>query len=124
MIQEITSQTSAGTGATAASIGTLAGMALDLRESVAGFKLPEEVELSGTLATLHEPVDDVADPQASDDLNINIEDENNHVSQTELAEVGSNASETLEEDFDLDIDTLVDDDVSSLDANKPSSAES
>ncbi len=41
VIQEITSQTSAGTGATAQSIGELADMALELRESVAGFKLPD-----------------------------------------------------------------------------------
>jgi twitching motility protein PilJ len=44
VIQEITSQTSAGTGETASSIGNLAEMALDLRESVAGFKLPEELQ--------------------------------------------------------------------------------
>ncbi|MFA7554552.1 MAG: methyl-accepting chemotaxis protein [Spongiibacteraceae bacterium] len=43
VIQEITSQTSAGTTATAESIGNLAGMANELRESVAGFKLPDEV---------------------------------------------------------------------------------
>jgi twitching motility protein PilJ len=43
VIQEITSQTSAGTSATAAAIGNLAGMAIKLRESVAGFKLPEEL---------------------------------------------------------------------------------
>jgi twitching motility protein PilJ len=42
VIQEITSQTSSGTTATAESIGNLAGMANELRESVAGFKLPEE----------------------------------------------------------------------------------
>ncbi len=41
VIQEITSQTSAGTTATAKSIGNLAEMANQLRESVAGFKLPE-----------------------------------------------------------------------------------
>ena len=46
VIQEITTQTSAGTSATAQSIGNLAEMALDLRESVAGFKLPEEDVLS------------------------------------------------------------------------------
>lgn len=46
VIQEITSQTSAGTTATAKSIGNLAEMANKLRESVAGFKLPEsELEL-------------------------------------------------------------------------------
>jgi len=42
VIQEITTQTSSGTTATANSIGTLAGMANELRGSVAGFKLPNE----------------------------------------------------------------------------------
>jgi twitching motility protein PilJ len=46
VIQEITTQTSSGTTATAESIGNLAGMANELRESVAGFKLPEEEEIS------------------------------------------------------------------------------
>jgi twitching motility protein PilJ len=47
VIQEITSQTSAGTNATAQSIGHLAEMAVDLRNSVAGFKLPEEARRGG-----------------------------------------------------------------------------
>jgi twitching motility protein PilJ len=42
VIQEITSQTSSGTNATAKSIGNLAEMASELRSSVAGFTLPEE----------------------------------------------------------------------------------
>jgi twitching motility protein PilJ len=42
VIQEITSQTSAGTTATAKSIGNLAQLANDLRSSVAGFKLPDD----------------------------------------------------------------------------------
>jgi len=42
VIQEITTQTSAGTNETAASIGNLAELANDLRQSVAGFKLPED----------------------------------------------------------------------------------
>ncbi len=41
VIQEITTQTSEGTGQTAASIGKLAELATDLRRSVAGFRLPE-----------------------------------------------------------------------------------
>jgi twitching motility protein PilJ len=49
VIQEITSQTSAGTNATAQSIGNLAEMASDLRDSVAGFKLPEK--LGAAMAT-------------------------------------------------------------------------
>ncbi|OOZ41970.1 chemotaxis protein [Solemya pervernicosa gill symbiont] len=40
-IQEITTQTSAGTTETAASIGNLAELANDLRKSVSDFKLPE-----------------------------------------------------------------------------------
>ncbi len=40
VIQEITSQTSSGTMATAASIGNMANMAKDMQSSVAGFKLP------------------------------------------------------------------------------------
>ncbi len=47
IIQEITSQTSAGTTATAQSIGKLAGITNDLRNSVAGFKLPEEARGGG-----------------------------------------------------------------------------
>lgn len=42
VIQEITSQTSAGTSATAKSIGNLAELAAGMRSSVAGFKLPEQ----------------------------------------------------------------------------------
>jgi twitching motility protein PilJ len=50
VIQEITSQTSSGTTTTATSIGNLAVMAVDLRESVAGFTLPEEeMELGAEL---------------------------------------------------------------------------
>lgn len=45
VIQEITSQTSAGTTATAKSIGNLAQLANDLQSSVAGFKLPEGEEV-------------------------------------------------------------------------------
>lgn len=41
VIQEITSQTSSGTTATANSIGNLADLANQMRNSVAGFKLPE-----------------------------------------------------------------------------------
>ncbi len=42
VIQEITSQTSAGTTATAQSIGNLAKMASEMRESVSGFTLPDD----------------------------------------------------------------------------------
>ena len=42
VIQEITSQTSAGTTETARSIGNLSEMTDELRRSVAGFKLPQQ----------------------------------------------------------------------------------
>ncbi len=64
VIQEITSQTSAGTNATANAIGNLAAMALDLRESVTGFKLPEEVSDSESYVHVggsHSGDDDGAD---------------------------------------------------------------
>ena len=40
-IQEITFQTTEGTGSTATAVGNLANMTDDLRQSVTGFKLPE-----------------------------------------------------------------------------------
>lgn len=43
VIQEITAQTSAGTENTAKSIGNLTGMAQEMRRSVEGFKLPEDI---------------------------------------------------------------------------------
>jgi twitching motility protein PilJ len=44
VIQEITSQTSSGTTATAKSIGNLAKMASEMRNSVSGFNLPNDGE--------------------------------------------------------------------------------
>ena len=48
VIQEITSSTTAGTEATARSIGELATMASEMRVSVEGFKLPEGGSFGGT----------------------------------------------------------------------------
>jgi twitching motility protein PilJ len=47
VIQEITAQTAEGTEATARDIGQLAELAGTLRQTVSGFKLPDEVELDG-----------------------------------------------------------------------------
>ena len=46
VIQEITTKTTAGTMATATSVGNLADIASSLRDSVSGFKLPEEMTVS------------------------------------------------------------------------------
>ncbi|WP_096085652.1 methyl-accepting chemotaxis protein [Agaribacterium haliotis] len=62
VIQEITSQTSAGTNATAKSIGNLSELATELSESVSGFKLPDEVEAE-------EELSDEADYEADTELN-------------------------------------------------------
>ncbi|MCW8195451.1 chemotaxis protein [Proteobacteria bacterium 005FR1] len=61
VIQEITSQTSAGTNATAQSIGNLAEMASDLRDSVAGFKLPHELAASAPTGKVPAVADDEED---------------------------------------------------------------
>jgi twitching motility protein PilJ len=44
IIQEITTQTSNGTNETAAAIEQLSQLANELKKSVAGFKLPEEIQ--------------------------------------------------------------------------------
>lgn len=63
VIQEITSQTASGTSATAGSIGTLASMAMELRESVAGFTLPDgSVSETGT----HDAISDDDLPVVTD----------------------------------------------------------
>jgi len=63
VIQEITSQTAAGTNTTANSIGNLAAMAMELRESVAGFTLPDSAMRGGnsSFATLEEDLPTVTD---------------------------------------------------------------
>ena len=73
VIQEITTQTSAGTSATAQSIGNLAEMALDLRESVAGFKLPEEDVLADVHPLKHSATTSSYDHN-SDTLNLDDDD--------------------------------------------------
>ncbi len=50
VIQDITSQTLEGTNRTAASVDELADMAIDQRESVSGFKLPNQGFTSGLVA--------------------------------------------------------------------------
>lgn len=62
VIQDITMQTSSGTTATAESIGNLADMTNELRESVDGFKLPNEAsEAAGTESEL--PAEDELDAE-------------------------------------------------------------
>jgi twitching motility protein PilJ len=84
VIQEITSQTSAGTGATAQAIGDLADMALELRESVAGFTLPDEldtdiddIDSDAWLSANDMALDDVQDEYSPDaSLGLDVVDDN------------------------------------------------
>lgn len=95
VIQEITSQTSSGTGATAQSIGNLAEMALDLRESVAGFKLPEEEAVESELLDSHANVV----PEVLEEAN----------ELTESLDVALDANEELmdlEEEFSAELEDL------------------
>ena len=106
VIQEITTQTSAGTSATAQSIGNLAAMALDLRESVAGFKLPEEdtgetvsYEQSSAFATLETEASEV-DAQSPSELS----------DYDEVVDLGDAEVVDLNDEVELDIDIDADDD--------------
>jgi twitching motility protein PilJ len=62
VIQEITSQTLSGTNDTAASIGDLAEMAVEMRESITGFILPDDTSPEQT------------EPLATEDDYLGIED--------------------------------------------------
>ncbi len=94
VIQEISAQTLAGTTETARAIGEFAEMAVDMRESVSGFKLPEGSVVAWQEAEQHqsvaEPVEDLSDfdtdetkpqqsvaldmPQADSELSLNADD--------------------------------------------------
>ncbi|PCK10001.1 MAG: chemotaxis protein [Alteromonadaceae bacterium] len=78
VIQEITSQTSAGTNATAKAIGNLSSLAVELRESVTDFKLPEEMEGGSTLSDYSVDVNEFSE-NADGDIDMPILDENDVV---------------------------------------------
>ena len=73
VIQEITSQTLSGTNDTAQSIGDLADMAVEMRESVSGFILPSPEDLMDQ--TGDDPLDDNAEPMDASEYQDFIEDE-------------------------------------------------
>lgn len=103
VIQEITTQTSAGTGATAQSIGNLAEMAQDLRESVAGFKLPEEETEGDSSASSGTPDDFESQPSAFDSEDLDLDD----FAET-MDESGQAAEPVSEEEYDSDFIDLDD----------------
>lgn len=81
VIQEFTSQTSAGTSATAEAIGRLAQMAIELHESVAGFKLPEE--MANELQTLAAAVPSANEEISHDLTELSLDgEESNQLGET------------------------------------------
>lgn len=56
VIQDISAQTLSGTNNTAQSIGELADLAVELRGSISGFKLPSSMEVQARAATKHNKV--------------------------------------------------------------------
>jgi twitching motility protein PilJ len=101
VIQEITTQTSAGTSATAQSIGNLASMALDLRESVAGFKLPEE----DTSADFNASTDDSQPQLAPEEPEVTLESAEEHEQVVDLSEAEVvDLNDEIDLDMEIDID--------------------
>ncbi len=134
VIQEITSQTSAGTSETAESIGTLASMAFDLRESVAGFTLPAEMladleqqEMAAVKARSTKAAPPMLDESAivgASSTSTNIDDllEEMEISEAESHEAGDffellagDDDDDLLSEFDVDLSDVVfpDDDAKS-----------
>ena len=105
VIQEITSQTSAGTGATAQAIGDLADMALELRESVAGFTLPDDMDTDGEVDDsvwlsaddMGVPVSalDIEEPEGVAGIDLDI---------GEMAEADTDVMTNIDLDIDEDLD--------------------
>ncbi len=111
VIQEFTSQTSAGTRATASAIGKLAQMAIELHESVADFKLPEgEVDLE--MSSFDEEIENESAEAASD-----AEDDSLGVDQSAIDEIDEAIAEGLAED-DSPIDVSDEDLVASENETK------
>ena len=105
VIQEITSQTSAGTNATAKSIGNLAELADELRGSVSGFTLPEEIA-DGDITLEPSLVESAVEAsELSQDMDAVIEQ----------AEDVPSLEDTVEEEVvDLSLDDVVDEDSTSV----------
>ncbi|BFM19284.1 methyl-accepting chemotaxis protein [Gilvimarinus japonicus] len=106
VIQEITTQTSAGTSATAQSIGNLASMALDLRESVAGFKLPEE-DTSESASFDHSAEFASLEAESAD---VHTQPPSELSDYEEVVDLGEADVVDLSDEVDLDIDIDADDD--------------
>jgi twitching motility protein PilJ len=106
VIQEITSQTLSGTNDTAQSIGDLAEMAVEMRESVSGFILPSADDFADQLED--ESLDDSADPLNSPEYQDSdgdqyIDDDSHDVDAEGLQDIeGLEVSEDAEQEMASD----------------------
>ena len=66
-IRDITSQTASGTTATANSVGTLAEMAVEMRQSISGFRLPDSGPDLSTEAFIGQSIGTEISPEIDDD---------------------------------------------------------
>jgi hypothetical protein len=109
VIQEINLKTSSGTYETASSIGTLAEMAVELRTSVEGFKLPEDDsafdQLSSDEPAAYYSANGIAESDDTEDLqDYEFESSNEELPEEDVFESESLEVEELSslEDFDTE----------------------
>jgi twitching motility protein PilJ len=115
VIQEITLQTSSGTTETASSIGTLAEMAVELRTSVEGFKLPEDDsafdQLSSDEPAAYGRASDIAESDdAEDQQEYEFESSDDELAGDDVFETESFEVEELSDAEEFDTEELADDD--------------
>ena len=117
VIQEITSQTLSGTNDTAQSIGDLADMAVEMRESVSGFILPST---EGLLDDIEDEFSDLTDETVTaygiDDFNEDQDtaDQMNNPDADEVSVQGSELQSSLSLDQALDREEFLIQDASCL----------
>ncbi|MCB1667039.1 MAG: methyl-accepting chemotaxis protein [Porticoccaceae bacterium] len=93
VIQDITSQTLAGTSNTARNVGELAELAVELRNSVSGFRLPDGLITPVSESSAGSTVKDLAEPESL----------TSELAEVERADTAAN-EQTLEDDELLNLD--------------------
>lgn len=71
-IRDITNKTASGTTATAGSVGALAEMALEMRQSVSGFRLPDSNSKQSTEVFIEQSVGTAFEDQITDDDELTV----------------------------------------------------
>ena len=117
VIQEITSQTLSGTNDTAQSIGDLADMAVEMRESVSGFILPSADDLADQSEddSTAENTDPMSSPEYEDISADQSTDDDSHIFDSEdIVDAESEMPSPVELDQESDRDEFLIQDTDSL----------